>query len=76
MLSYARLTITVGLIFVDLKEHIDDQLVSILIISSHSINDFFYGRYDIMLPGYRIAQTGPSFQYPEYNGCGQNPTTL
>ncbi|HMC99856.1 MAG TPA: hypothetical protein VKH37_06880, partial [Ferruginibacter sp.] len=62
-----------GAHFVDLKEHIDDQLLSIFDKISHGINDFFYGRYDIMCQSIADLRNGENFTILEYNGCGAEP---
>lgn len=72
MLSYAA-NHNRGAQFVDLKEHIDDQLVSIFDTLSLRINDFFYGRYDIMCTNVEDLKNGKNFAILEYNGCGAEP---
>lgn len=72
MLSYAA-NHNRGAHFVDLKEHIDEQLVSIFDTISHNINDFFYGRYDIMCTSVEDLKKGKNFTILEYNGCGAEP---
>lgn len=72
MLSYAA-NHNRGAHFVDLKEHIDEQLVSIFDTISHRINDFFYGRYDIMCTNVEDLKNGKNFTILEYNGCGAEP---
>ncbi|GAB2817047.1 hypothetical protein [Ferruginibacter profundus] len=72
MLSYAA-NHNRGAHFVDLKEHIDDKLVSIFDKISHGINDFFYGRYDIMCASVEDLKNGRNFTILEYNGCGAEP---
>jgi len=72
MLSYAA-NHNRGAHFVDLKEHIDDRLVSIFDDISHRINDFFYGRYDIMCTNVEDLKNGKNFTILEYNGCGAEP---
>ena len=62
-----------GAHFVDLKEQIDEDLVSIFDKISHSINDFFYGRYDIMCSSVADLKKGENFTILEYNGCGAEP---
>ncbi len=62
-----------GARFVDLKDEIDDNLVSILDHISLSINDFFYGRYDIMCNSVEDLKQGKNFVILEYNGCGAEP---
>lgn len=72
MLSYAA-NHNRGAHFVDLKEHIDDKLVGIFDVISHRINDFFYGRYDIMCSNVEDLKNGKNFTILEYNGCGAEP---
>ena len=72
MLSYAA-NHNRGAHFIDLKEHIDEKLVSIFDTISHSINDFFYGRYDIMCTNVEDLKQGKNFTILEYNGCGAEP---
>ncbi|MEO7305952.1 MAG: hypothetical protein ABIR78_12750 [Ferruginibacter sp.] len=72
MLSYAA-NHNRGAHFVDLKEHIDDKLVGIFDEISHRINDFFYGRYDIMCTNVEDLKNGKNFTILEYNGCGAEP---
>ncbi len=62
-----------GAHFVDLKEHIDEDLVSVFDLISHRINDFFYGRYDIMCSNVEDLKQGKNFAILEYNGCGAEP---
>ncbi len=62
-----------GAHFIDLKEHIDDTLVSIFDAISHRINDFYYGRYDIMCSNVEDLKNGKNFTILEYNGCGAEP---
>jgi len=62
-----------GAHFVDLKEHIDDRLVGIFDEISLGINDFFYGRYDIMCTTVEDLKNGKNFAILEYNGCGAEP---
>jgi hypothetical protein len=40
---------------------------------SHGINDFFYGRYDIMCNDIASLKQGKDFTILEYNGCGAEP---
>lgn len=72
MLSYAA-NHNRGAQFVDLKEHIDDKLVAIFDKLSHDVNDFFYGRYDIMCTNVEDLKNGKNFTILEYNGCGAEP---
>lgn len=61
-----------GAQFIDLKKEIDESLLNILDSISHSINDFFYGRYDIMCDSIEELKSG-KFKILEYNGCGAEP---
>ena len=72
MLSYAA-NHNRGAHFIDLKEFIDDKLVAIFDRISHSINDFYYGRYDIMCTNVADLAEGKNFTILEYNGCGAEP---
>ena len=72
MLSYAA-NHNRGALFIDLKNEIDDTLVSILDDISLSINDFFYGRYDIMCTSVEDLKQRKNFMILEYNGCGAEP---
>lgn len=62
-----------GAHFIDLKSQIDDALVAIFDKISIEINDFFYGRYDIMCQGIDELKHGEKFTILEYNGCGAEP---
>ncbi len=62
-----------GAHFVDLKDHIDENLVAVFDKLSHRINDFFYGRYDIMCNSIEDLKQGKNFSILEYNGCGAEP---
>ena len=72
MLSYAA-NHNRGARFIDLKDEIDNTLVSLLDQISLSINDFFYGRYDIMCNSIEELKQGKNFIILEYNGCGAEP---
>jgi hypothetical protein len=72
MLSYAA-NHNRGAHFIDLKAQIDDALVAIFDRISHDINDFFYGRYDIMCTNVEDLKAGKNFTILEYNGCGAEP---
>lgn len=75
MLSYAA-NHNRGAHFIDLKEHIDDKLVAIFDEISHGIDDFFYGRYDIMCTNVEDLKNGKNFTILEYNGCGAEPNHI
>lgn len=62
-----------GAHFIDLKDHIDDDLVAIFDNISKGIDDFFYGRYDIMCNTIEELKQGKNFTILEYNGCGAEP---
>lgn len=62
-----------GAHFVDLKNEIDTDLLKIFDDISISINDFFYGRYDIMCNSIAELKQGKNFTILEYNGCGAEP---
>lgn len=72
MLSYAA-NHNRGAHFIDLKEHIDEKLVGIFDEISLRINDFFYGRYDVMCSNVEDLKNGKNFTILEYNGCGAEP---
>jgi hypothetical protein len=65
-----------GAHFIDLKEHIDDDLLAIFDEISHRINDFFYGRYDILCSSIQDLKAGKNFSILEYNGCGAEPNHI
>ena len=62
-----------GAHFVDLKNYINEDLVSVFDALSIRINDFFYGRYDIMCNSIEELQQGKNYSILEYNGCGAEP---
>jgi hypothetical protein len=62
-----------GAHFVDLKHEIDNKLVAIFDALSIEINDFFYGRYDIMCNSVEDLKAGKNYAILEYNGCGAEP---
>ena len=72
MLSYAA-NHNRGAQFVDLKVHIDDKLLDVFDKLSHEVDDFFYGRYDIMCESIDDLKSGKNFAILEYNGCGAEP---
>jgi len=72
MLSYAA-NHNRGAHFVDLKNHIDEKLTAIFDKISIDINDFFYGRYDIMCNSIEELKEGKNFSILEFNGCGAEP---
>ncbi|MEP7142427.1 MAG: hypothetical protein ABI707_06140 [Ferruginibacter sp.] len=62
-----------GASFIDLKEQVDERLLAIFDQISLKINDFFYGRYDIMCTNVEDLKMGKNFTILEYNGCGAEP---
>lgn len=62
-----------GAHFIDLRNEIDDSLVALFDNISIGINDFFYGRYDIMCNSIEELKQGKNFIILEYNGCGAEP---
>lgn len=62
-----------GAHFIDLSYEINDKLISVLDEISVAINDFFYGRYDIMCNSIEELKQGKNFVILEYNGCGAEP---
>ena len=62
-----------GADFFDLSAEINDDLVTMLDNISLEINDFFYGRYDIMCNSIEELKQGKNFVILEYNGCGAEP---
>lgn len=72
MLSYAA-NHNRGAKFIDLREHIDKKLVGVFDAISLGINDFFYGRYDVMCTNIEDLKNGKNFTILEYNGCGAEP---
>ena len=72
MLSYAA-NHNRGAQFIDLKQHIDDKLLAVFDDISLSVNDFFYGRYDIMCTNIPDLKLGKNFTILEFNGCGAEP---
>ena len=72
MLSYAA-NHNRGAQFINLQKEIDDSLVSVFDRISIEINDFFYGRYDVMCASVADLKQGRFFSILEYNGCGAEP---
>ena len=62
-----------GAQFIDLKNHIDDQLIGLIDKISLELNDFFYGRYDILCSSIVELKKGNHYSILEYNGCGAEP---
>lgn len=65
-----------GAHFIDLKEHIDEQLVAVFDTISLKIDDFFYGRYDILCNSIADLKEGRNYYILEYNGCGAEPNHI
>lgn len=72
MLSYAA-NHNRGAHFIDLHRFVNDTIIKMLDEISLGINDFFYGRYDIMCKSIEDLQQGKNFVILEYNGCGAEP---
>ena len=72
MLSYAA-NHNRGAQFINLQNEIDYRLVGIFDKISIKINDFFYGRYDILCASVEDLKQGKNFSILEYNGCGAEP---
>lgn len=72
MLSYAA-NHNRGAQFINLQNEIDDRLVSIFDKISIKLNDFFYGRYDILCASVEDLKQEKNFSILEYNGCGAEP---
>jgi hypothetical protein len=62
-----------GAHFIDLSKKINEIMINMLDEISLGINDFFYGRYDIMCNSIEELQQGKNFVILEYNGCGAEP---
>lgn len=62
-----------GAKFYDLKDKVDNDLVSVFDKISHQVDDFFYGRYDILCNSVEDLKQGKNFQIIEFNGCGAEP---
>jgi hypothetical protein len=75
MLSYAA-NHNRGAQFINLQNEIDERLVSIFDKISISLNDFFYGRYDIMCTSVEDLKQGKNYSILEYNGCGAEPNHI
>lgn len=72
MLNYAA-NHNRGAHFINLVQHIDAKLVSVFDGISNSVDDFFYGRYDVMCNSIEELKDGKNFSILEYNGCGAEP---
>lgn len=72
LLSYAA-NHNRGAQFIDLKNEIDDSLVTLFDGISSTGNEFYYGRYDIMCNSIQDLKAGKNFFILEYNGCGAEP---
>jgi hypothetical protein len=62
-----------GAQFINLASHIDATLLKIFDNLSLNVNDFFYGRYDILCQSIEDLKAGKNFLILEYNGCGAEP---
>lgn len=65
-----------GAQFIDLSSEINDELITMLDEISLNINDFFYGRYDIMCNSIEELKQRRNFYILEYNGCGAEPNHI
>lgn len=65
-----------GAHFIDLGKHINGDLIAVFDNLSHRINDFFYGRYDILCNSVEELKEGKNFAILEYNGCGAEPNHI
>lgn len=65
-----------GAQLVNLEKEIDDRLHALLDGISNRIDDFFYGRYDIMCKDIESLRQGKDFAILEYNGAGAGPTHI
>lgn len=72
MLSYAA-NHNRGAQFINLQDQIDERLIAVFDKISLQINDFFYGRYDIMCSSVENLKKSINFSILEYNGCGAEP---
>ena len=72
MLSYAA-NHNRGAQFINLQNEIDERLVRIFDKISIKLNDFFYGRYDILCASIEDLKQEKNFSILEYNGCGAEP---
>jgi hypothetical protein len=62
-----------GASFIDLKDQIDERLVGVIDRISTTVDDFFYGRYDIMCSSVEELKQNRNFTILEFNGCGAEP---
>ena len=62
-----------GASFIDLRNQIDQKLISVIDDISTRVDDFFYGRYDIMCTNVDDLKDQRNFTILEYNGCGAEP---
>ncbi len=65
-----------GAQLVNLEKEIDDRLLDLLDGISNRIDDFFYGRYDVMCKDLESLKQGKDFAILEYNGAGAGPTHI
>ncbi len=62
-----------GAQFVNLTNEVNEGMVNMLDKISIGINDFFYGRYDIMCQSLEDLKQGKNYFILEFNGCGAEP---
>lgn len=62
-----------GAQFVNLTNEVNAGMVDMLDKISVGINDFFYGRYDIMCQSLEDLKQGKNYFILEFNGCGAEP---
>nr|MBA2250925.1 hypothetical protein [Chitinophagaceae bacterium] len=62
-----------GAHFINLQNEVDEKLTNVIDTISVAVDDFFYGRYDIMCNSVDELKQGKNFSILEYNGCGAEP---
>ena len=72
MLSYAA-NHNRGAQFINLRDEIDERLVNVFNKISLGLDDFFYGRYDILCASVEDIKNEKNFCILEFNGCGAEP---
>lgn len=65
-----------GALFIDRSPEINENLVNMLDEISLGINDFFYGRYDIMCQSIEDLKQRKNFLILEFNGSGAEPNHI
>lgn len=65
-----------GAKFINLKNEIDDQLLSVFDELSHFTDKFYYGRYDIKCASIKDLKAGKNYSIIEFNGCGAEPNHI